>query len=88
MFVGCSHPGIVFMARKATEMYGKLKLIVGGFHLFHLEEDEILEIAIEMRKYTKKIAPCHCTGGIGRKTFERVFKEKYMEAKAGSVIEI
>ncbi|WP_456469327.1 MBL fold metallo-hydrolase [Archaeoglobus sp.] len=86
MFVGCSHPGIILMAREAFERYGKLELIVGGMHLFGITDYKIESIAKELKKFTKRIAPCHCTGDEGRKIFRDVFGERFVEAKAGSVI--
>jgi len=88
MFVGCSHPGIVFMSREAYKKFGKLKLVIGGFHLFDIEEDEIEAIAKEMKKLTEGIAPCHCTGSLGKQIFKRIFGKNFIEVKAGSVLTV
>ncbi len=86
MLVGCSHPGIVLMAREAFRRYGKLRLIVGGMHLFGASVQKIRRIAEELKELTEKIAPCHCTGDVARGVFMDTFGESYIDAKAGTVI--
>ncbi|AAB91282.1 MBL fold metallo-hydrolase [Archaeoglobus fulgidus] len=86
MLIGCSHPGIVRIARVAFERFGKLKLIAGGMHLFGTPEYRIESIAMELRKFTDKIAPCHCTGEKGKRIFQNVFGSRFIDAKAGTVI--
>ncbi len=86
MLVGCSHPGVVLMAREAYRRYGKLKIIVGGMHLFGTPVRKIRGIAGELQDLTEKIAPCHCTGDLAKSIFREVFGEGYIDAKAGTVI--
>ncbi len=86
MLVGCSHPGIVLMARGAFQRYGRLKLIVGGMHLFNTPVQKIREIAEELKDLTEKIAPCHCTGDAARRIFMETFGKNYIDAKAGTII--
>jgi len=88
MIVGCSHPGIVRMAERAYERYGKLKLIIGGMHLLDLSEVEVIQIANRLKELTELIAPCHCTGDKAIETFNSVFKERFVENYAGNKIEI
>ena len=63
LVTGCSHPGIVRIAEEAVNRAGRLKLLVGGFHLAwagrELVED-ILSRLLEMD--IERIAPIHCSG--------------------------
>jgi len=88
MFVGCSHPGIVSMTREVYKKYGKLRLIIGGFHLLSITESRIRMIAKELKIMSEGIAPCHCTGEKAIKIFKKEFGKKFIEVKAGSVIKI
>jgi 7,8-dihydropterin-6-yl-methyl-4-(beta-D-ribofuranosyl)aminobenzene 5'-phosphate synthase len=84
LITGCSHPGIVKLAERAVEIVGeKLLLVIGGFHLYSAERDEILRTAQELKDYTEFTAPCHCTGEEGIKIFKEVFKDRFIDAKAG-----
>lgn len=88
MVVGCSHLGIVKMAETVFKKYGKIKLVIGGFHLLDLEKIEVEKIAKKLKEFTEKIAPSHCTGEKAIKTFKSVFKDKFIENYSGKVIEI
>lgn len=88
MLVGCSHPGIAAMAEEAYNRYGKLKLIIGGFHLLHKTSREVREIAEKLSTLTEKIAPSHCTGDKATKIIAETFRDKFIENYAGKIIEI
>ena len=88
MLVGCSHPGIARMAREAYERYGKLKLIIGGFHLLDESAIEIERIANELKEFTQSIAPCHCTGEKAIEKFKEIFASNFIQARAGEIIEV
>jgi len=90
LVVGCSHPGILTLVRRAVKLTGRPPLLViGGFHLFGEDElkttliaEEMLELGVEL------VAPCHCTGERGREIFESVFGKRFLDARAGTVIEV
>jgi len=90
LVVGCSHPGIVEIVEFAEKLTQKApKLVVGGFHLIGRSEDEIAVIAEEILKSgVQYIAPCHCTGEKGREIFKEIWEDRYIDVRAGSVIEI
>ena len=90
LVVGCSHPGIVEITRRAIDLTKKEpKLVVGGFHLFNEDEITIIAIAEELLHLgVKYVAPCHCTGERGREIFKDVFGKHYLNAVAGEVIKI
>ena len=84
LITGCSHPGIVEIAERATTICGeKLLLTLGGFHLYKKQAKEIEEIAEKLKSFTEYVAPCHCTGEHGIEIFKKLWKERFIEAKAG-----
>ena len=90
LVVGCSHPGILNIARRAISLTGKPpRLIIGGFHFLGMDEITITAIAEELLELgVDFVAPCHCTGEPGREIFASVFGNRYIEVKAGTVIEL
>jgi len=89
IITGCAHPGIVRIVKHAkTFMNQDVYLVLGGFHLASTDQVEVNNIAQELRKLTKLIGPCHCTGEKAMKIFHNVFKEDYIDIKAGVKIRI
>ncbi|MEA3392130.1 MAG: MBL fold metallo-hydrolase [Candidatus Marinimicrobia bacterium] len=76
VIAGCSHPGLDYIM-KAAGKYGKIHMILGGFHGF--DQFDILE-------NVDLVCPTHCTRYI-TKIAER-FPEKYIQGGAGRCIEI
>jgi len=89
LVVGCAHPGIVEITRRAIELTKKPPyLVIGGFHLFGEDEITVIAVAEELLHLgVKKVAPCHCTGDKNRELFADVFGDLFVDARAGSVIE-
>jgi len=84
LITGCSHPGVVEFARRAVSIVGEtLFLVIGGFHLYRATESEIRETARELSRFTRFVAPCHCTGERAIEVFAEVFGDNFIEAKAG-----
>ena len=84
LVVGCSHPGIVEVAKRAVSIVGEtLFLTVGGFHLYKSTREEIEEVVRELSRFTRFVAPCHCTGELGIEVFAEVFGDNFIDAKAG-----
>jgi 7,8-dihydropterin-6-yl-methyl-4-(beta-D-ribofuranosyl)aminobenzene 5'-phosphate synthase len=86
----CSHPGIVNIIKKAKEMLKEnVYLVVGGFHLFDSSNTEIEKIVRSFRDLeVEKVAPCHCIGEKAISVFEKEYKEDFIEAEVGKVIEV
>jgi len=81
---GCSHSGIINLAKRAEE-FGKLHSIIGGFHLFRSDEKRIDETIKALSKMNiNRIYPCHCTGA---EPLEKMAAKLGAKAlKAGDVI--
>lgn len=88
--VGCSHPGILEITRRAIDLTKKPpKLVIGGFHLFNADEITLISVAEELLHLgVKYVAPNHCTGEKGREIFRDVFGDMFIDARAGEIIEI
>lgn len=62
IFTACSHSGVCNIIEYAKKTFGKkVDLLIGGFHMFDLNEQ-----CLETIKYLKKqkinhLYPCHCT---------------------------
>jgi 7,8-dihydropterin-6-yl-methyl-4-(beta-D-ribofuranosyl)aminobenzene 5'-phosphate synthase len=73
---GCAHPGLekfIDAAKDFGEAYG----VLGGFHKFN---------DFECLNNISMIIPCHCTRY--KDKIKTIFPDKYMECKAGCIIEI
>jgi len=88
LITGCAHPGIVEIARVATDLAGEpLHLVLGGFHLYKKNKHEVEGIAIALKRLgVKRIAPCHCTGDNAIKILREAFGSDSMEVLVGTEI--
>jgi len=63
LVTGCAHPGVDELARRAVELSGgKLRLVMGGFHLLGASPGRIREVVEGLLATTTAVAPGHCTG--------------------------
>jgi len=90
VITGCAHPGIVEIVRAVKSRFGdEIYLVLGGFHLLDLSEEEIREIIREFRNLgVKRVAPCHCTGERAIQLFEADYGENFVKLGAGARISI
>ncbi len=87
--VGCSHPGIVSMAKRAKEMRGELTYVIGGFHLFQKDATFIEEVAKDLKSLgVRYVTPTHCSGELAQKIFAEIFGEGYIPGGAGRIVEL
>lgn len=87
--VGCSHPGIIEIVKQAKSLTKReVYLVMGGFHLAVTDYQKVNSIARELRNLTRFIAPCHCTGENATQILKDVFKNDYVEIKAGLTFSI
>ena len=90
LITGCAHPGIVNIARVATELAGgPLRLVIGGFHLLAKSEAEVQMIAAQLKDLgIRQLGPCHCTGERAIAILAEEFKGAFVPVKAGTRIPI
>jgi 7,8-dihydropterin-6-yl-methyl-4-(beta-D-ribofuranosyl)aminobenzene 5'-phosphate synthase len=85
---GCAHPGIVEMAERARDVAGGgVLMVIGGFHLFRLDEEGIQAVIAGLRRVgVGFVAPCHCSGDEARDLFRQAYGGRYVEVGVGKVI--
>jgi 7,8-dihydropterin-6-yl-methyl-4-(beta-D-ribofuranosyl)aminobenzene 5'-phosphate synthase len=89
VITGCAHPGIVEIVRYAKKLMKQdVHFVIGGFHLLPADSTKVRAIARELRKLTKYIGPCHCTGATAQEIFKDVFDEDYVDIHAGLRLEL
>ncbi|UCF10608.1 MAG: MBL fold metallo-hydrolase [Candidatus Bipolaricaulota bacterium] len=90
LITGCAHPGVVKLARRATELVNRpLSLVLGGFHLMNRKEHEIRGVIEDLRRLgIERLAPCHCTGEKAVGAMREAFGDGFIEVAAGSRIAI
>jgi 7,8-dihydropterin-6-yl-methyl-4-(beta-D-ribofuranosyl)aminobenzene 5'-phosphate synthase len=63
LLAGCSHSGILNLAKEANKQ-NNLYTIIGGFHLGNASEERLDKIISEFRNMSiNELRPGHCTGG-------------------------
>ncbi len=87
--VGCSHPGITNIVKRAKEILNKpILYAIGGFHLMRSNEEEIIEIVKEMKNLgVEYVTPTHCTGDLAIEIFRAEYGENYIPGGVGRIIE-
>jgi len=90
VITGCSHPGIVKIVEKSSEILKKnVYMAFGGFHLMRCSDDNVKNIIGDFRKLgVTKCGATHCTGDKAIALFKSAFGENYVKMGTGKVIEI
>ena len=89
LVVGCSHPGITNIVKRAKDIINKpIIYAIGGFHLFRSKEEEIIEVVNEMKNLgVEYVTPTHCTGDLAIDMFKAEYGENYIPGGVGRIIE-
>jgi len=88
---GCSHAGIVNIAKHAMELTGceKIEGIIGGLHLIDAPDDRIKRTVEELSKLNPEwICAGHCTGFKAQVELYLAFRERFSPLQAGMQFEI
>lgn len=90
VITGCAHPGIVNIVKEAKEMHGsQVYLALGGFHLCWMNSWQVKGIVKGLKEQNvKKVAPCHCSGDLARKLFEKIYEKDFILSGVGKKITI
>ncbi len=88
---GCSHAGIVNIAKHAMEFTGceKIEGIIGGLHLVDASDDRIKRTVEELSKLNPEwICAGHCTGFKAQVELYLAFRERFSPLHTGMQFEI
>ena len=90
ILVGCSHPGVVNIVKKARDDLGvKPYLVLGGFHMAGCSEEECRKTIQELLELgMEKISPIHCSGRTIRGILREEYPNNYVECYVGCRIMI
>ena len=90
VITGCAHPGIVNIVERSREMFKTdVYLVLGGFHLCWMKLSQVKRIINGVKKAgCKKVAPCHCSGDLARREFEKAYGKDFILVGAGKTITI
>ncbi len=90
VIAGCSHAGILPMLEQVKRQTGRpLHLVLGGFHLLGQSDTEVRRIAEGMQTLgVAHVSATHCTGAAAARVFRDVFRDRYVSAGAGAVIDL
>ena len=86
---GCSHAGIVNIVRKAKNLAkaGKIKAVIGGFHLVNASTERIEKTLKALQKLgVEKVYTGHCTGLKAECMFAERFKEDFKKLYCGLTV--
>lgn len=88
VLVGCSHPGVDKVVKKAVKDLGvKPYAVIGGFHLSGASEERVREVIENLKALgVQKIYPIHCSGQRIREILQREYPELYGDAHVGTII--
>jgi 7,8-dihydropterin-6-yl-methyl-4-(beta-D-ribofuranosyl)aminobenzene 5'-phosphate synthase len=90
VITGCAHPGIVNVVKRAKELLSsEVYLVLGGFHLCWMNLSQVKSVIKGVKKQgVRKVAPCHCSGDLARKQFEKAYGKDFILVGAGKTITI
>lgn len=90
VIVGCAHPGIENVVAEAVKINPHVHLVAGGFHLVAAQDPMIERVTAALNETFKVdlIAPGHCTGEPTFAALQKAFRERYLYAGVGSVIDL
>ena len=79
VITGCGHFGIENIVAVACEIIDKkIDFAIGGFHLLHSSDKEILDSIDGLKKLgVTKVMPTHCSGDRAIKIYKNHFKKNY-----------
>ncbi|PCN50206.1 MBL fold metallo-hydrolase [Candidatus Geothermarchaeota archaeon ex4572_27] len=87
VLVGCSHPGVDNIVRKAIADLGlPVYAVVGGFHLWGASEARVQAIADSLAGElgVRRISPLHCSGAAITEALKMRYPERYLGLRLGS----
>lgn len=90
LITGCSHPGVIEIAKRAKEQLRRdIYMICGGMHLLEMSEVQVGKVIAELNSLgVQKIGATHCTGEKAIALFKEAFGDRFVELGVGRVLQI
>lgn len=88
LVVGCSHPGIDAMAKKAKEEWKRnVFMILGGTHLLRHSEEDLQKVINHLKELgIQKMGATHCSGDKPMAKLKQAFGDGFIKMGVGRVI--
>jgi len=87
---GCSHPGIVAIAKRAKkELSRDIYMVLGGTHLLRHSDDDLQQVVDGLKKLgVQKVGATHCSGDKAISMFKQTFGDGFIKMGVGRVIDV
>lgn len=89
IITGCSHPGVIEIAKRAKAQLNRgVYMVCGGMHLLEMSEVQVRDVARGLKHLgIQKIGPAHCTGEKAVGWFKDEFGDAYVQMGVGRVLQ-
>jgi len=90
IITGCSHPGVVAIAKKAKEHLGRdIFMILGGTHLLNHSDEDLQRVVEDLKGMgVQKVGATHCSGDKAIAKTKEALGDGFVTMGVGRVIEI
>lgn len=91
VITGCAHPGILKMVNKVKTEFPSdpIYFVLGGFHLMESDKRAIEIVAENFKKMSIiKAGPTHCSGEVAEELFAKIYGNRFIEIKTGTILEV
>ncbi len=90
IITGCSHPGVVAIAKKAKEHLGReIFMVLGGSHLLEHSDEDLQRVVDDLKGLgVQNVGPTHCSGDKAIAKMKEAFGDRFVTMGVGRVIEI
>jgi 7,8-dihydropterin-6-yl-methyl-4-(beta-D-ribofuranosyl)aminobenzene 5'-phosphate synthase len=90
IITGCSHPGVVTIAKKAKEHLGRnIFMVLGGTHLLNHSDKDLQRVVDDLKGLgVQKVGATHCSGEKAISKMKSAFGDGFVTMGVGRVIEV
>jgi len=90
IITGCSHPGVVAIAKKAKEHLGRdIFMVLGGTHLLNHSNEDLQRVVDDLKGLgVQKMGATHCSGDKAIAKMKEAFGDGFVTMGVGRVIEV
>jgi len=90
IITGCSHPGIVAIAKKAKEHLGRdIFMVLGGTHLLNHSDEDLQRVVDDLKGLgVEKVGATHCSGDKAIAKMKEAFGDGFVTMGVGRAVDI